>query len=162
MTGCTDGNLDQEEVIEQEEDIEQGNGTTSPEEEEFKYVENDAWTIEFNSPGMYEGYEYDYVVSVTSTDDNYYFISLMNEDYYQEYDIDALAPQLYQLLLQDFESFNNSYGPGYTLLDICSNESSSQYYPLMPGNQYRAVVLGVSEEGTLSGLYAVSDLITIE
>lgn len=158
MTGCTDKPLDQTESPEQGNDENQEENKPTDDNDGITYVVNDAWTIEFNSPGIYEGYEYDYVVSVTSTDDNYYFLSLIAEDYYLESDIDVLAPQLYQFLLESLESYN----AGYTFLDLCSNESSSQYYPLTPGNKYRAVVLGVTDKGKLNGLYAVSELISIE
>lgn len=161
-TGCTDGHLDQVEDTEQGSEENQDKPTEDEEgDDSITYAVNDAWSIEFNSPGVVDGYEYDYVVSVNSTDDNYYFISLINEDYYQESEIDVLAPELYQFLLEMFEIYSDSYGYE-SIIDICYNESASQFYQLTPGNEYRAVVLGVTDKGELNGLYAVSEVIIPE
>lgn len=173
MTGCTDGPLDLVEGTEQE------NGNKPSEDDQDKpsegeqdnsseaddiitYVENSNWTVEFNSPGIVDGYEYDYVVSVTSTFAEYYFISLIDEDYYLESDIDVLAPELYQLYLEVNGLSDGANDSGHTILDFCYNKSAAQFYMLTPGNQYRAVVLGVTKKGTLSGSYAVSEVIIPE
>lgn len=172
MTGCTDGTLDQEDVTEQEngnkpsednQDKPSEGEKDDPSEEDgiITFVENDAWTVEFNSPGIVDGYEYDYVVSVTSTDHNYYFISLIKEDYYLETEFDVLAQELYQFFLETYDRYSEIYDYE-TILQLCYNESAAQFYAISPGSEFRAVVLGVTNEGTLSGLYAVSDIIIPE
>lgn len=134
--------------------------TFKTEAEAAGFTVNEAWTVEYSGAGVIEEEEFEHIISVTSTDENYYFITVFSEADYAEFGAEAIAAFQYEELLEMIGIFNDAYGMELTILDLSYNTSSAEPFDLEAG-EWRAFAIGVTPEGQLSGLYAVSDLITI-
>lgn len=127
--------------------------------ESYDFVENEAWTVEYYEDSELNGETYDQVISVTSSDDNYYFIGVVSEEEYQEYGHEVIILQQYESLIALIQLLND-LGMETSILDFSYNTSAVEPFYLDAGG-WRGVAIGVTEEGLLNGLYAYSDLITI-
>lgn len=123
------------------------------------FVENEAWTVEYLGASELDGHSYDHVVSITSTDDNYYFIDYISEDYFNELGAADAARASYNALLEIIDIFS-MLGLELDVMDVSYNTSTKEPYNIEPG-EWRFMAIGVTAEGELSGLYAVSDLVSI-
>ncbi len=121
---------------------------------ELQMKENSAWKITYSGKASIEGKEYDHTVSVTTSDSNPYFITYTSKAYLEQTDIKTFAQE--QLAsLKEYAEY-----AGSKLSDFCSNQSGMGAINISVGEWY-AIALGV-EDNELSGLYAISELITIE
>ncbi|MBO5814900.1 MAG: hypothetical protein J6R30_02150 [Bacteroidales bacterium] len=129
---------------------------------ELKYTENAAWTVEYKGAGVVMDEEYEHTVTVTSTDNNYYFLAAYPVAEFEEKGIKAIAEDEFGAYMEYLNAFNQQYGTNYNMLAYCWQGTATDYIFVDPGVEYYALAIGVGEDGQLNGLWAKSDVIYIE
>lgn len=121
------------------------------------YQVNPAWTITYIGQYEEQGQVYDNVVSVETTDQNTYFVTAWPKAAFDEMGIEYVAETECASWLEYLA------GTNYTFADLLYNKSiltqveiDTQY-----GTEWYAIVIGADAEGNPTGLYAMTDLITI-
>ncbi len=118
--------------------------------------ENDAWTVMYIGEGELNGAEYEHIVKVLSTDDNSYAITIVYAD---SYDVSQMR-DLAEAMLVDMHKYLNDYnamnGTDYSFGDMLYMGNNADAFDLNPG-RYRAIAVGYTFDGEVSGHYAVSD-----
>lgn len=139
-----------------------GSGDSGEDEVYGTMIVNPAWSIAFTGAGTIDGESYNNIVTVTSTDNNPYTIAVV---YASEYDV-AYLPQLGEYLLEDLysylESYNSAYGTEYVLNDMLYRGNGMTAFDELDPGYYMAIALGITSNGEISGLYAVSSVFEIE
>lgn len=123
---------------------------------------NPAWSIAFTGPGTIDGQSFNNIVTVNSTDNNPYTIVTV---YSREYDVAKLR-DLGAQLIDSFESYldayNSAYGTELVLNDMLYRGNGQTAFDDLDPGYYVAIALGITAEGEVSGLYAVSPTFEIE
>lgn len=117
---------------------------------------NPAWTVSFVGRSVLYDREYDNVVSVRSTDDNTYAVTVIPSDRWNE---DTLYDQAVDYLesMKSYISDCNKYlGTSYTLSDFLFTGDRTDAFDIDPGS-YIAVALGITPDGEVTGFYAASE-----
>lgn len=136
---------------------------------EVEFTVNPAWTVEYSGPKDYESQgqttTYKHTATVTSTDDNSWFLSTAwnvtdFEASVEEYGIEAILDYEFRYFISYIESINEYYGYNTTVADWLYTGTNWDVIDVIPGDWY-VMAIGVGEDGELSGLYAISDVITI-
>lgn len=122
---------------------------------------NKAWKVEYTGAGKINNQEYDHTITVTSTDNNKYFITGYDKATFEANTIKDIAEYELEYLKAWLNEYNSANGSNITLDQMLFEGSGMDALTLTPGDWY-ALAIGVDDNGELSGLYAVSDLITIE
>lgn len=139
-----------------------GNGSENPGNPEVDGMKvNSAWTVNYVGEGVINDVEYDHVVTVNSTDRNTYAITIVHASLWDVSQLYDMAVLFAEDLRTYVEEFNQLYGTTYTVGDALYSGSKSDAFDLYPG-YYRAVALGITQEGKVSGLYAVSDVFEVK
>lgn len=123
---------------------------------------NPNWTVTYGGEGVIDGEKYDHVVSVNSKDNNTYAITLINASLWDE-----------SLLLEDSKAFaadlvaylgeyNQAYGGNLTLEDVLFRGTCMDAFDIYYPGYYVAVAIGITTNGKISGLYAVSDTFEVK
>ncbi len=118
--------------------------------------ENPAWTVAYNGPAELYETMYEHTVTVTSTDDNKYFITAYSKDIADSYDVKTIATDALNKLKEAVAYYQQQ--PGYealTIQDMLFTGNGIDAIDAMPGD-WCAYAIGVDAEGELSGLYAVN------
>ena len=128
--------------------------TTEAEETSEGFKINEAWEVAYTGPGEINGKTYEHTITVTSSDDNYYFITVWSKADYDEYGAEVL-------IQYDYDYFNTEL-PKYDMTwdDILLKGKAVEAYELEAGD-YIAMAVGVGSDHQLSGLYSVSQPIKI-
>lgn len=128
---------------------------------ELVFKKNSAWKAEYLSLARMNGTLCTDVVSVTSTDDNSYLIIAVTSEDFESIGIKTISENI----VAEYDSFiaeiNAEYGTDYTIADFLNQGSAMDVTIMTPGNWY-GVAIGVAPDGALTGLYAMTELITIE
>lgn len=123
--------------------------------------ENSAWSVEYIGEGTLHEQFFENIVKVTSVDKNPYLLTVV---YASEWDPSHLR-ELADYVLSDIKNYineyNNYYGTAYTLEDWLFVGDGYDAFNLYPG-YYKAVALGVTPNGQVSGLYAVSETFEVK
>lgn len=122
---------------------------------------NKAWTVNYVGEGVLYEEEYDHVVTVNSTDRNTYAITIVYASLWDVNDLYDMAVLFAEDLVAYVDEFNEYYGTSYTVADVLYSGTASDAFDLDPG-YYMAVALGITTEGKVSGLYAVSDVFEVK
>lgn len=129
---------------------------------ELKYTENAAWTVEYKGAGVIDDEPYDHTVTVTSTDNNAYFVTAYPVAEFEQYGIKAIAEAEFNYFVEYINAFNAQYGTNYTVLDgFCWVGTATDAVYVEAGVDYYAFAIGVGEDGQLNGLWAKSDVINV-
>lgn len=122
---------------------------------------NKAWSVEYIGPGTLYEQNVDNIVKVTSVDKNPYLMTVV---YASEWDESALK-ELAEYVVSDYvayiQDFNAAYGTSYTLEEMLFVGDGYDAFNLYPG-YYKALAIGVNPNGTISGLYAVSETFEVK
>lgn len=117
---------------------------------------NDDWMVRYTGAGVIGDQSYDHIVAVKSFDTNPYAITIVYAEYYNPAELYGMA----ELLLEDMKAYlaeyNAAYGTAYTVGDMLYTGDNMDAFNLEPG-RYRAVAVGYTKSGEISGLYAVSE-----
>lgn len=122
---------------------------------------NKAWTVNYVGEGVVNGEDYDHVVTVNSTDRNTYAITIVYASLWNLDDLYDMAVLFAEDLVAYVDEFNDYYGTSYTVGDALYSGTASDAFDLYPG-YYIAVALGITPEGKVSGLYAISDVFEVK
>lgn len=122
---------------------------------------NAAWTVVYRGADEVNNTAYDHVVEVISTDNNPYAITVVYADTYDPYELRNLADAMLQDMKTYLESYNETYGTSYKFGDMLYYGTNKDPFDLAPG-AYRAIAVGYTAEGEVSGLYAVSNEFEVE
>lgn len=122
---------------------------------------NPAWTVNYVGEGVLNDQEYDNVVTVNSTDRNTYAITVVYASLWDVNDLYDMAVLFAEDMVAYIDEYNDYYGTSYTVADLLYSGSASDAFDLDPG-YYMAVALGITAEGKVSGLYAVSDVFEVK
>lgn len=117
---------------------------------------NDAWTVMYIGEDEVNGVAYEHVVKVRSTDNNPYAITIVYAEQYDPYQLRDLAEAMLEDMMAYLKEFNATNGTSYKFSDMLYTGSAADPFDLNPG-VYRALAIGYTPEGEVSGLYAVSD-----
>jgi len=140
-----------------------GNGNNNEGATDATYMRrNPNWTVTYGGEGVIDGEKYDHVVSVNSKDNNTYAITLINASLWDE-----------SLLLEDSKAFaadlvaylgeyNQAYGGNLTLEDVLFRGTCMDAFDIYYPGYYVAVAIGITTNGKVSGLYAVSDTFEVK
>lgn len=118
--------------------------------------ENSAWNVMYIGEAEVDGVVCEHVVKVLSTDNNPYAITMVYADYYDPTQLRAMGEIMYDDMMEYLHDYNLTYGTSYGFVDMLYTGSATCPFDLQPGN-YRAVAMGYTPEGEVSGLYAVSE-----
>lgn len=122
---------------------------------------NKAWSVEYLGAGTLYDQPADNIVKVTSVDKNPYMMTVV---YASEWDESALK-ELAEYAVADYvafiEEYNSYYGTSYTLEELLFVGDGYDAFNLYPG-YYKALAIGVNPNGTISGLYAVSETFEVK
>lgn len=121
---------------------------------------NPAWKVEYTGAGVIYEQEYEHTITVTSTDNNKYFITGLSKEYFEQNDLKAIAEEELAYVKAYIDQFNQQNGTNYTIDAMLFDGSGVDALMLDPGEWY-AMAIGVGPDGELSGLYAISEVITI-
>lgn len=122
---------------------------------------NPAWTVNYVGEGVLYDQEYDHVVTVNSTDRNTYAITVVYASLWDVNDLYDMAVLFAEDMVAYIDEYNDYYGSSYTVADLLYSGTASDAFDLDPG-YYMAVALGITPEGKVSGLYAVSDVFEVK
>lgn len=134
---------------------------TNDEEEYNGMRRNDAWTVMYVGKDTIDNTDYDHVVRVISKDDNPYAITLVYADAYDPYQLRDLADAMLVDLNAFLMEYNEQNATSFTFADMLYTGNGADPFDLDPG-KYRAVAVGFTPTGEVSGLYAVSDEFEVE
>ncbi len=118
--------------------------------------ENPAWTVAYNGKATIGQQEYEHTITVTSTDQNPYFIMAYSKEIVEAYDIKAIAIDALAQLKETVAYYQQQ--PGYeslTLQDMLFTGDGIDAMNLTPGDWY-GFAFGVDKDDELSGLYAMA------
>ena len=122
---------------------------------------NSAWTVNYVGEGVLYEKEYDHVVTVNSTDRNTYAITVVYASLWNVNDLYDMAVMFADDMVAYIEEYNDYYGTSYTVADLLYKGTASDAFNLDPG-YYMAVAIGITPEGKVSGLYAVSEVFEVK
>lgn len=129
---------------------------TSEDEEYNGMRRNDAWKVMYVGKDVLNDVEYDHVIRVVSTDSNPYAITLVYADAYDPYQLRDLADAMLIDLKAFLAEYNDRNATYFTFGDILYTGNGADAFDLDPG-MYRAIAVGFTPSGEVSGLYSVSD-----
>lgn len=122
---------------------------------------NSAWSLRYVGAGTLYEQNFDHIVEVTSTDSNTYVVTAVYAEDYNPLYLRELGEELIVEMKEYLEYFNNTYNTSYVFSDMLYTGNASEAFDLDPGN-YKAIAIGVTSVGTLSGLYAASDTFEVK
>lgn len=123
-----------------------------------EYKVNPAWTVEYTGRQDIEGNEYENTVSVTSKDENPYFMTIVTKDRFESTEIKTLLTEELESLKEFIDQYNKYYDVVTTFKSWCFSGNAIDAFGLESGYDYIAMAIGASEDGELTGLYAYSDV----
>lgn len=128
---------------------------------EVKMQVNSAWNVAYAGAGEINGQTYEHTIKVTSSDKNKYFITGYDKATFEANNIKDIAEYELAYLKAWLQEYNAANGSNITLDQMLFEGNGIDALNMLPGDWY-AIAIGVDATGELSGLYSVSDLITIE
>lgn len=129
---------------------------------EVQFKENPAWSVAYTGPGEINGTNYEHTVTVTSNDNNPYFITAVTAEELDEYGVKAIAEDNLDYYKSYLAEFNKDNGTNLTINDVLFQGNGMDAFMLEAGYNWVALAIGVGTDGEISGLYATSEVFTIE
>lgn len=118
------------------------------------FVLNENWTVSYAGRKTSGQDTYD-VISVVSKDTERYYISVYEAfEFEGDYDIAAIVED-------DLASMTQNYGPNW-VADFSYTQSVDEPWQPFPVGEYRAIAIGINDDGTPSGLYQLSNVFEIK
>ena len=134
----------------------------SNEEEEYNGMrKNDAWKVLYVGSDTLNDVVYDHVVRVISSDNNPYAITLVYAEAYNPYELRTLAEEMLVDLKAFLKEYNDQNATSFSFADMLYTGNGADPFDLDPGS-YRAIAVGFTPTGEVSGLFAVSDVFEVE
>lgn len=121
------------------------------------YRVNSAWTVEFTGRQFIGEDEYENTVTVTSKDDNQYFMTIVTKERFDETDKEVLLKEELEAFKEFIDEYNAYYEVETLFKDWCYRGTAIDAFGLESGYTFVAMAIGATEDGELTGLYAYSD-----
>jgi hypothetical protein len=118
---------------------------------------NPAWAIEYTGRQFIGNEEYEHTVTVTSSDENPYFMTIVTKERFDGTDIKTLLNEELDSFKDFIDSYNKYYGIDSSVEDWSYTGSAIDAFGIELGYTYVAMAIGASPKGELTGLYAVSE-----
>lgn len=127
---------------------------------------NPNWTVAYSGAKEYEGYKYEHTATVTSSDDNPWFLSSAwpkaeFDEALEAYGIEAIAQAELVGFKEYIDEINAYYGASYTAADLAYTGTDWDVIDV-EGGEWIVMAIGIGADSELSMLYAVSEPFTIE
>lgn len=122
-----------------------------------EYKVNPAWTVEYTGRQFIGEYEYENTVTVTSTDSNPYFMTIVEKSRFDSTDKEELLKEELKSFREFIDEYNAYYEVETTFASWCFTGNSIDAFDLESGHTYVAMAIGATPEGKLTGLYAYSE-----
>lgn len=123
----------------------------------ISYGPNPAWTVEYTARQFIGNEEYEHTVTVTSTDRNPYFMTIVTKERFESTELKTLLDEELDSFIEFIDSYNNYYGIDSTVEDWSYIGSAIDAFGISYGYTYVAMAIGVNTKGELTGLYAISE-----
>jgi hypothetical protein len=127
-------------------------------------IVNPNWSVAYTGEGLIGETSYKHTVTVNSSDNNFYTIAVVSASDFSTDNLRASAEQLAADMVEYIKQYNQTYDPDITLADMLFQGNGKdafenlEYYP----GYYKAVAIGITSKGVVSGLYAVSPTFEIK
>ena len=125
------------------------------------YKVNSAWTVKYTGAGVIGDKTYDHTITVTSTDRNPYLITAYPKEDVDKYGIAAIVEAEIEYCEAFIADYNKDNNTNYDLSALLCQGSDMDAFYMDPGQWY-GLAIGVGEDLKPNGLYAISDVITIQ
>lgn len=127
---------------------------------------NPNWTVAYSGAKEYEGSKYEHTATVTSSDDNSWFLSSAwpkaeFDAALEAYGIEAIAQAELSGFKEYVDEINAYYGTSYTAADLAYTGTDWDVISV-EGGEWIVMAIGIGADSELSMLYAVSEPFTIE
>lgn len=122
------------------------------------YRVNPAWTVEYTGRQFIGDNEYENTVTVTSKDENPYFMTIVTMDRFESTEIKTLLTEELESLKEFIDQYDKYYDVVTTFKSWCFSGDAIDAFGLESGYDYIAMAIGASEDGELTGLYAYSEV----
>jgi hypothetical protein len=122
------------------------------------YKVNSVWTVEYTGRQFIGENEYENTVTVTSTDSNPYFMTIVTKERFESTEIKTLLTEELESLKEFIDQYDKYYDIVTTFKSWCFSGNAIDAFGLESGYDYIAMAIGASEDGELTGLYAYSDV----
>lgn len=113
----------------------------------LEYTANPNWTVTYDGKDTEEGIGE--LISVQSTSTERYFISVCTSSDYSQYGIKAIAES-------ELSGMEYYYGSDWYTTFSYTKSASEKWNAFSPGTYY-ALAIGIADDGTLNGLYQISE-----
>lgn len=128
---------------------------------------NPNWSVAYSGAQEYEGKVYEHTATVTSTDQNHWFLSAayekeMFDAAVAKYGLTAIAQAELDGLKDYVKQVNEYYGQNFTAVDLAYVGTDWDAIAIEPGKEYVVMAIGIGADSELSMLYAISDVIKLE
>ena len=124
----------------------------------IKIQENAAWTVEYTGRKFIGENEYENTVTVTSTDDKPYFMTIVTKERFEGTDKETLLKEELHSFNEFIQKYNEYYEVETLFKNWCYNKTATDAFDLELGYEYVAMAIGASEDGELTGYYAYSEV----
>lgn len=121
------------------------------------YKINKAWEVCYSGRAFIGENEYENTISVTSSDNNQYFMTVVQKDRFDQTDIKDLLNEELTSFKEFIDQYNEYYGLDTKFKDWCYTSSAVDAFGIELGYTYIALAIGADDDGNLTGLYAVSE-----
>ena len=123
----------------------------------IKIQENEAWTVKYTGRKPIGENEYENTVTVTSTDKNPYFMTVVTKERFEGTDRETLLQEELDALKEFVEQYNSYYQVETKFEDWCFSGNAIDAFGLEFGYTYIAIAIGATADGELTGLYAYTE-----
>ena len=123
----------------------------------IKMQVNEAWTVEYTGRQFIGEEEYENTVTVTSTDKNPYFMTIVTKERFESTDRETLLQEELDALKEFVDQYNSYYQVEITFESWCFSGSAIDAFGLEFGYTYVAMAIGATANGELTGLYAYTE-----
>ena len=124
----------------------------------IEYKVNSAWTVEYTGRQYIGDNEYENTVSVTSKDENPYFMTIVTQERFESTEIKTLITEELDSFKKFIDDYNTYYDVVTTFKSWCFSGNAIDAFGLESDYDYVAMAIGASEDGELTGLYAYSEV----
>ena len=125
-------------------------------------IVNPSWSIAYTGAGTINGEQHDHIISVASSDNNPYSIVVVYASEYDVSNLKELGGYMVENMYEYLNAYNSAYGTSYTLNDLLMRGNGSTYFDDLDPGYYIAIAMGITSEGEVSGLYAVSTVFEVK
>ena len=141
-----------------------GNNDGGSDEVYENMIVNPNWSVAYTGKGVIGESNCNHTVTVNSSDNNPYTIAVVSASDFSVENLKVSSEELAADMVEYVQQYNQATDPDITLEDLLFRGNAKnafedlEYYP----GYYKAVAIGITSNGVVSGLYAVSPTFEIK